>query len=320
MNRLTALRAFVAVVEHGSFAAAARATGASNAAVSKNVRELEASLGVRLFHRTTRAMSLTGAGALYHERMRALLAQMDEADRAAAGFAHEPRGTLRVTAPMSIGLLRLAPLVPGFLAEHPGVTLDLTLSDAKDDLVHGGFDLAIRGTGAQPDSTLITRRLADLDHVICAGAAYLDAHGAPEAPSDLAHRPCLLYALANRPDHWVLRRGREERTVRVSGPYRVNNSLAIREAVLAGTGIALMPRLYVEDDLAAGRIVALLEGWSPPDQAVHALYPPGPSVLPRVRLFIDFLARRLRGFRPMTPPPGDAIREGPGEEAIADPG
>lgn len=323
MNRLTALRAFVTVVDHGSFAAAARAIGTSSSAVSKNVRELETDLGVRLFHRTTRAMSLTDAGTLYHERMRVLLADFDAADDAVATFASEPHGTLRVTAPMSIGLLRLAPLVPCFLVEHPGVALDLHLDDGKHDLMHGRFDLAIRGSGPLPDSTLVARRLADLDQVVVAATGYLKAHGAPDHPDALRERPCLLYTNAERPDRWTLRRGaagavhEDERTVRVSGPLQANNSLVLRQAVLAGTGIALMPRLYVEDDLAAGRLVALLDGWSPPDLSVWAIYPPGLAVLPRVRVFIDFLARQLRGFQAMTPaavvaPAGDAMSLGDG--------
>jgi DNA-binding transcriptional LysR family regulator len=303
MNRLTALRAFVATVDHGSFAAAARALGVSAAGVSKNVRELEADLGVRLFHRTTRAMALTDEGALYHERMRVLLAEMDEVDAAVTEVSSQVRGRLRVTAPMSVGLLRLAPLVPAFLSEHPGVTLDLHLDDEKDDLIHGGFDLAIRGTGKLPDSTLIARRLASLDHVMIASPAYLDAHGAPDAPEDLRDRSCLLYTNAPRPDRWTLRHAVNgtERTIPVRGPLTANNSLVLREAVLSGTGIASMPRLYVEEDIAAGRIAVVMADWTPPALSVWAISPPGPTVLPRVRLFIDFLARHLRGFEAMTP-------------------
>lgn len=313
VNRLTALRAFVAVVEEGSFAAAARTLHLSGAGVSKNIRTLEADLDVRLFHRTTRAMSLTDAGAVYYERMRTLLADMAAADEAVAGLASAPRGTLRVTAPMSVGLLRLSPLVPRFLAAHPGISLDLHLADEKDDLVHGGFDLAIRGTGSLPDSTLKARRLAALRHVVVAGAGYVERANALESPDDLGDRPCLLYANAPRPDRWTLRQGDAERTVRVTGPFTANSSLALRDAVLADVGIALMPRLYVEEDLAAGRVVTLLDGWSPPDLSLFAIYPPGPATLARVRLFIDFLAEHLRGFEAMTPtdmaPDGPAPRD-----------
>lgn len=316
MNRLTALRAFVAVVEHGSFAAAARGLGVSSAAVSKNVRELEADLDVRLFHRTTRAMGLTDAGVLYHERVRKLLEELDDADDAVSNLGSEPRGILRVTAPMSIGLLRIAPLVPRFLAEHPAIELDLHLDDEKDELVHGGFDLAIRGSGRLPDSTLIARRLADLDLVVIASPDYLRARGAPNEPKDLRGHACLLYTNAERPDRWMLRQTGEDvegqdRAVRVAGPLKVNSSLALREAVLAGAGIAVMPRLYVEDDLERGRVVDALPGWNPPGMHIHAIYPPGQNVLPRVRLFIDFLARHLRGFAAMTP---DAV------ELVLDPG
>lgn len=313
MNRLSALHAFVSVVENGSFAAAARALRLSSAGVSKNVRELEADLDVRLFHRTTRSMGLTDAGALYYERMRRVLADLAAADDAVSGLAMEPRGTLRVTAPMSIGLLRLAPLVPRFLARHPGLVLDLHLDDEKADLVHGGFDLAIRGAAALPDSTLVARKLAALDHVVIASVGHVERFGAPASPDDLAGRPCLLYANAARPDHWTLRRrgeASETRTVRVAGPLRANNSLVLREAVFADVGIAMMPRLYVEDDLAAGCVVSVLDGWKPEDQAIYAVYPPGPATLVRVRLFIDFLANHLRGFEEMTPRLDDAPKEG----------
>lgn len=308
INRLNALRAFIAVVENGSFAAAARAMNVSSAGVSKNVRELESDLGVRLFHRTTRMMSLTGAGAVYHRRMRKLLAEMDEADAALTALATEPRGTLRVTAPMSIGLLCLSPLVPRFLAEHPTVNLELHFADEKNDLVQGGFDLAIRGSAALPDSTLMARRLATLAHVVIASRTYVERHGLISKPDQLADHACLLYSYSERPGRWVFKLENsegDERTVDVAGPLLANNSLVLRDAVLAGVGVALMPRLYVEEDFAAGRVVSIVEGWVPHDQAIFAVYPPGPRVLPRVRLFIDFLAKHLGNFEPMKPITGD---------------
>ncbi len=302
MNRLTALRAFVTVVESGSFAEAARKLGTSAAAISKNIRELEADLGVRLFHRTTRAMSVTDPGAIYYERMRKLLSEMDEADIAVSALDREPRGRLCVAAPMSIGLLILAPLVPVFLKLHPKIVMDLHLDDEKDDLVRAGFDLAIRGTAQMPDSTLISRKLATLDHIAVASAEYLERKASLGAPELLREHPCLLYSNSDRPERWTFRNATgEERQIRVTGPLIANNSLMLREAVLAGSGVAVMPRLYVEADLATGKLANALEGWKPPDQAIYAIYPPSPGGLPRVRAFIDFLAKHLKGFVPMTP-------------------
>ena len=177
-----------------------------------------------------------------------------------------------------------------------------------------------------PDSTLLSRRLADLEHVVAASPDHVARHGALTDPDGLTGHPCLLYANSERPERWTLRRrgtgevdaddsrggapdARAERTVRVSGPLRVNSSLALRDALLAGVGAALIPRLYVEEDLASGRLVTLLDDWTPPRLAIYALYPPGPFVLPRVRLFVDFLAVHLRSFRSMTPPVGEADPE-----------
>ena len=219
MDRLTAFRTFLAVVDEGGFAPAARALGISNAAASAHVRALEDRLGARLLTRTSRRVGLTDAGAVYCERIAAILADITAADEAVATLADEPRGRLRVTAPMSFGLLEITPWVPAFLARHPGVRLDLRLDDAALDVVGGGFDLAVRGHGALPDSSLVSRRLAALPIALCASPAYLASREPPATPEDLSAHPCLLYTHAARPGRWTLVRGEERRTVRVDGPY-----------------------------------------------------------------------------------------------------
>lgn len=295
MDRLTALRTLCAVVEHGSFAAAARAIGASNAAVSKNIRELEADLGTRLLNRTTRRMSLTDAGSAYHERVCALLGDLERADDEARNSSGTIRGVLRVTAPMSLGLLTVTPLVPIFQRRHSGIKLELILDDSKADLIAERFDLAIRGEGHSEDSSLITRRLADLPRSLCAAPSYLSEHPFSGDPEELKSHNCLIYTNWLRPNDWVLVKDGDERHVRVSGDYSVNNSLAIRDAAIGGLGIASVPSAFVKEELASGALVVLPGGWSPKPQSVRILYPSGDFLPERTRVFIDFLIEHLGG-------------------------
>lgn len=293
MERFTALKVFCAVVQHGSFAAAARNLRLSNAAVSKNVNELETHLGARLLTRTTRRMSLTEAGEYYYEDVSRVLRELDEADAAVSEMTGAPRGRLRVSVPMSFGLQHLASIVPEFLERYPDVTVDLEMSDAAVDLVGNHFDVAIRGHGALPDSSLVARKLKSLRRVICGAPAYFERHGLPQNPRDLRAHRCLIYTLSNAPDAWTLARNGRKLEVPVRGPYRVNNSLAIREALLAGVGIALIPRIYVEQALADGRLLAVLEAWCPEEQWIYALYPSGRFTTKRVKVFVDFLTDKL---------------------------
>ena len=297
MDRFTALSVFRAIAEHGGFAAAARALDLSPSAVSKNVRELEASLGVPLVIRNSRSVSLTEAGRRYAARADEILRALASASDEAAALADGPRGTVRVTAPMSIGLLELAPLVPRFLAEHPELKLDVEFDDRHVDLVARGFDVAIRGHGPLPDSLLKARRLGELERVVCASPDYLSRAGRPETPADLERHACLLYTLSTPANRWTL--GREGRTsaVHVDGPYRANNSLALRRAALGGLGITLMPRRYVERDLARGDLVAVLDDWRPASQSIHALHAFDGPMPARVRAFVDAVAARLGGTR-----------------------
>jgi DNA-binding transcriptional LysR family regulator len=302
MERFTALKVFCAVVERGSFAAAARGVDLSKAAVSKNVSELEAHLGARLLTRTTRRMSLTEAGERYYHDASRLLRELEDADEAVSEMTAAPRGRLRVSAPMSFGLRHLAPMIPAFLEHYPDVSVELEMSDAVVDLVGRQFDVAIRGHGALPDSSLIARRLTSLRRVICGAPAYFERHGMPQSPGDLGAHQCLIYTLSNAPDVWPLARNGRKLEVAVKGPYRVNNSLAIREALLAGTGIALIPKIYIEDALADGRLLTILDAWCPEEQWIYALYPAGRFTTKRVRAFVDFVAGRLM------PPDGERVR------------
>lgn len=294
MDRLTAYRSFCSIVRNGTFTAAARELGLSNAAVSKNIKELETELGVRLLTRTTRLTCPTEVGALYYERVSNVLRDMTAADNAVVELSKTPRGVVRVAIPMSLGLLQIAPIVSAFLKAHPAVTIDLVLDDSKVDLVEGQFDLAIRGHGALPNSSLISRRLSGLSRVVCGAPSYLAARGWPRKPIDLCHHACLIYTHSAKPDQWTLTRNAGRQTVQVGGPLRANNSLAIREAALAGVGLALLPRPFIEDDLSAGHLHVVLKQWRPEHQWIYAIYPSGPYMSARVRLLIDFLSKYVR--------------------------
>jgi DNA-binding transcriptional LysR family regulator len=292
MDKLTALRVFRAVVEADSFSGAARKLRLSNAAVSKNVRELEDELGTRLIERTTRRLRLTESGEEYYRRVVAILDELGATEDALRERSTEPRGRLRVAAPMSLGIVQLAPLVGSFLVEHPELRVELEMNDRYVDLVGEGFDVAIRG-GALEDSSLVSRKLAAIPRVVCASPSYLRAHGAPRTPADLASHRCLAYSLARTPMSWSLLRNKRAVRVAVRAPLSVNSSLGLVAAAKAGAGIALVPRVAVDEAIARGELVPLLESWSAEAQALYALYPRHHQVSRRVRLFVDYLAKGL---------------------------
>jgi DNA-binding transcriptional LysR family regulator len=303
MDRLAALTAFAAVAEAGSFAAAARRLGRSTSRLSRQVAELEAALGSRLLHRTTRALTLTEAGRSYHEQVARILAELDAADLSVGRLQAAPRGRLRVAAPMSFGVLHLAPALPAFLDRYPEIDLDMAMNDRFVDLVEEGFDLAVR-IGRLADSSLVARRLAPLRRVLCASPAFLAAHGTPRTPDDLARLPCLGYSNLLPQEDWSFADPVSGRPwpVRIKARLRVNNGDALRLAALAGVGLAPLPSFLVGPDLAAGTLVPLLDPYLRQEGAIHAVYPPARPLLPKVRAFVDFLAERF-GPRPYWEPP-----------------
>ena len=294
MDQLTALRVFRQVVEAGAFAAAARKLRLSPAAVSKNVGELEAHLGVRLLNRTTRRMSLTEAGARYYQQVSRILDDLEDADGSMQPLAHRPSGLLRVSAPMSLSLVRFSGAVIRFMEAYPDLSLDLNLDDRRIDIVKEGYDLAIRGSDRLEDSSLVARRIMSLRHVVCAAPAYFDARGRPETPTDLSRHDCVQFSLSGHASEWQFTRDGDTQKVQVTGRYKVTSSLAIRDALRAGFGVSLIPRLYVQDDIAAGRLETVLDDWDPVATQVYAVYPSRRYLLPKVRAFVDFLAEDLR--------------------------
>lgn len=294
MEHLSDIAVFVRVIEAGSFTAAAEQLGLSQSAVSKCVTRLEEHLGTRLLNRSTRKFSLTEAGGALHARGRRALDEIEEAELEIARLQTEPRGVLRVNAPMSFGILHLAPALDEFLQRYPALTVDLQLDDRLVDLVEEGFDCAIR-IKALADSTLVARRLAPCRLVVCAAPDYLARHGTPTTPATLREHACLVYTYRDDPNEWVFRGpdGRELKVV-VAGRLRCNNGLIHRDAALAGLGILVTPTFYVGDELRSGRLQTILSDYTPiPEPSVYVVYPERRHLSPKVRAFVDFLAARF---------------------------
>lgn len=292
MDRLDGIETFVKVGELGSFSAAAKRLGWSKSAVSKQVAALEERLGAKLFHRTTRALSLTEAGAAFLERARSILAELGEAESAVASLNGELQGLLWVNAPLSFGIRHVAPAITSFLGEHKNLRLELDLTDRFVDLIEEGYDLALR-IGALADSSLIARKLAPIQRLLCASPDYLARAGIPETPADLAAHSCLSYRQERRTAPWILDNGANRVSVTVDGPLATNNGDVLLEAARAGAGIVDLPTFYTCDDLRDRRLVPVLPGWSPPKLGLYAVYAPNRHLSLKVRKFIEFFAARL---------------------------
>ncbi len=280
------------VAEMGSFSAAADQLDMSKSAVSKLVRALEDHLGARLLNRTTRRLSLTAAGERYVAEIARLLAELAEIEAEAAHVHATPRGRLRVNAPMSFGLLHVAPLLPGLLQRYPELDIDLVLNDRVVDLIEEGFDVAIR-VGNLPDSSLIARKLTETELVLVASAGYLEAAPPLQRAADLAHHACLVYAYGAYRDEWRLREGDAPAAVRVRGPLRANNGDALVRAAAAGLGIALLPRFIADDALARGEVARVLPQVSGGRLPIHALYPSNRHPLAKLTVFVEHLRRHV---------------------------
>lgn len=293
LDRVTGMQVFARVAALGSFSAAARALGMSQTMATKHVAALEERLGTRLLHRTTRRVTPTGAGRLYLEQVERILAEIEEADALAAAERVEPRGTLRVNAPVSFGVRQVAPALPDFLRENTLVDIDLGLNDRVVDLVEEGWDLAIR-IGVLADSALVARRLAPCRILVCAAPTYLAARGVPRTVADLAAHECLGYTLSGLvgPDRWGF--GPDGATkVAVSGRLRAANGDALLAAALAGQGVIYQPTFIVGDAVRDGRLQPLTLDVPTAETAVWAIQPPGRRPAAKVRAFVEFLAARF---------------------------
>jgi DNA-binding transcriptional LysR family regulator len=288
-NTLYEMAVFNKVIATGSLTAAARDLGVSTAAVSRKLAALEARLGVRLIHRTTRRLSLTDEGAGYHEASARILSEIEEADAAAAARRVEPQGVLKVAMPASFGLKHIAPLVPKFAQRYPQVQLALSLSDRTVNVIEEGFDVAIRIAELQ-DSSLAARRLAPNRRVVCASPEYLRTHGTPRTPADLLQHNCLTTTDFHMTWEYRDPQGKRD-SVRVSGRYACDNWEVLREWAVAGLGVALKSTWDVRRHLDDGSLVPLLPGYAfGSDVGIYAVYPHRRYLPAKTRVFIDFLA------------------------------
>ena len=293
MDRFAAVTAFARVVELGSFARAAERLSVSTSAVSRQVSELEAHLGVRLLNRTTRRLSLTEAGQSYYERCVQLLADLEEAESSVRNAALVPKGTLRLTCGVTFGERYLGPAIAEFGARHPQLAFDLDLSDRTVDLVDEGFDLAIR-IGSAKQQALVARRIGWTRLVCCASPEYLRIHGIPAIPDDLATHQCLAYTYS--PGNWTFEReGGERQAVRIAARHRTNNGRMLVALAVAGLGITMEPDFIVAPEVRSGQLVRVLERFAPAPAPIAAVYPSRRHLSAKVRAFVDFLSSRHAG-------------------------
>ena len=292
MDHLNDMATFASVVSEGSFSRAAQSLGLSKATISKRISRLEDRLGARLLNRTTRRLSLTEIGSAFNEHCSRLVAEAEEAEQTVTALTANPRGTLRVNVPMSFGRLHIARAIPQFLAQFPDLKVDITLDDAFVDLVHGGYDLAIR-IAELPDSSLVARRLAPSRRVVCGSPGYFRRRGVPETPDDLKNHECLSYRYLATTGSWPFRKGQRTWSIPVSGSLSANNGDVLLAAAVAGTGLVLVPTFMVEQQLRSGALLPVLASYAESDFGIYAVYPHRRHVSAKVRAFVDYFAERF---------------------------
>ncbi|MFM0247948.1 LysR family transcriptional regulator [Paraburkholderia sediminicola] len=316
MDRLTGMGVFVAAVDEGSFAAAARRFGLSAAMAGKYVSAIEAELNARLLQRTTRRLSLTDVGQVYYERCKRILEAYGEANREASDAHGTARGVLRIAAPVTFGAMHLGEVLAKYLEEHPHVNIEVSLSDRYADLLETGVDLAVR-IGRLPDSGLVARRLAPCRMVICASPDYLKRHGTPRGPDDLRQAPRLTFSEAVSVGDWTLVDAKLRAHV-ISGPCRMaaNNTQMLLAAALAGAGIVYGPTFVFGEQIARGKLVALLPEYHTSELTIQAVYPSARHMPLKVRHLLDYLVAAFGDEPPwdhVTPPRTVRARRSHGE-------
>jgi DNA-binding transcriptional LysR family regulator len=292
MDKLACMKTFVQAVDAGSISSAAAELRISSQLAGKQIRALEEGLGIKLLARTTRRQSLTDGGQIFYERARNILAEMDLAEALMAETRSEPRGRLRISAPVTWGSHVLTPVLAEYLRRYPEVSVDLSLTNRNVDLVEEGFDILFRA-GDLPDSSLIGKRLAPYHLVLCAAPAYLAAAGQPRTPQDLTQHECLVFAHSSLRSHWSFIGPQGRVTVPITGRFCANSGEALRAAALSGMGILFQPYQLVADEIAAGRLVRLLPDHEPPPRPLHALYASDRQMTPKLRSFLNFIAQQF---------------------------
>ena len=295
MDKFEDIQTFIAVVEAGSFTAAAERLETTKSAVSRRVSSLEAHLGAQLLRRTTRAMNLTETGSSFYERGKRVLADLEEAEAAIAQQQGELRGSLRVALPLSFGVRHMCAPIAAFIRQHPKVQFDLDLNDRQIDLVGENIDVALR-IGRLNDSSLIARRLFDVNVVACAAPAYLHARGEPKNPGELRDHDCLVYSNMPDRDRWTCEDADGKRhEAPLNRVMTASSGDFLGNAAAHGLGIVLQPTFIAADAIRRGRLVPVLTNYRWPTVSAFAVYPPTRHLSYRVRAFIDFLAERFSG-------------------------
>ncbi|MYM88715.1 LysR family transcriptional regulator [Rugamonas sp. FT82W] len=298
MDRLRALEVFVEVVRREGFARAAEALDTSPANVTRYISDLEAHLQTRLLNRSSRKMSLTSSGEALFERAKSILDDVAEAEAIASSATMQPHGVLRINAPLSFGVLHLAPLWARFMQKYPDVQLDVALIDRVVDIVEEGYDMAIRISRSGSASN-VARKLATSRNILCASPAYIERHGMPLHPAELLRHSCIGYSYAATADEWQILDAREQpHTVRVQCAMHTNNGDTARAAALGGLGVIWQPSFLVGADLRAGKLVRVLPDYHMPDIDVLAVYPSRRHLSAKVRVMIDFLVEQFAGIPP----------------------
>jgi len=294
MDKLAGLEAFVQVVDSAGFAAAAREMGLSRSTVNRLVIDLEDELGVQLLQRSTRRVSPTPTGLAFCDRARAILADLAEAEQAVAQLQAEPKGLLRVNAPMSFGTMQLGPAIAQLAAQYPALQLQLTLEDRQIDPIAEGYDLTLRIGTPPKAASLVVRPLAEMPLLLCAAPSYLVQQGKPESPTDLKHHACLHYGQFTTQSEWQLQGPDGPHRFQVSGPFCANNGEVLRDGAIAGLGITLLPRFIVETALEQGQLTPVLPGYPPEPLMLCAIYPVNRHLSVKVQQLVGFLGDRFR--------------------------
>ena len=279
---------FVAVVEQGSFTAAAEYLELSKAVVSKYLSRLESRLGTRLLNRTTRRITLTETGKALYERSSLAIQDLEAAEKEVIAMSGVPRGRLRVTAPVYFAQEFLGPMLSSFCQKYPEIELDLDLDNRRVDLVEEAFDVGVR-ISTLTDSSLVARRLAEIRLMTLASPEYLRRMGMPQDPADLRHHHCLHYGLQRIPHEWRFQRGGQMVTVRTKGVFRSNNDAMLKQAALNGQGLLRFPDIFVTEELASGALVAVLQPFEIQTSSLSVVFPTRRNMAPKVRVFVEHL-------------------------------
>ena len=311
MTNFNSLPIFVALVESGSFSKAGEQLNTSKSAVSKRISQLEDELGVRLFNRTTRSLTLTEAGEAYYDYASQALALAKEAEYAVSRLQAKPKGKLKISVPMTFGRLYIAHLIPSFMALYPDIQIEMIMDDKRQDFIKQGFDIGIR-IGQLEDSSLIAKKIATCRSVICASPTYLTQHATPLTPHELNEHNCLYYSYFRAGQDWLFHKKTNKKTLNfltsdtrgmikipAKGNYRVNNSDALHYAALAGLGVVNMPTFIVGEDIKQKNLTVILQDYPQPIHGIYAIFPERKHLSAKVRLFIDFLEEYIGSETPV---------------------